>query len=257
MTTATVLAHEIIGEGAERVIVMGGWLGDRGVFQPVHPWLDRKSFTYCFADPRGYGGSKAIAGQHTNAEVAADVVALADSLGWDKFSFIGHSMMGKVAQYLCAHFGQRLKAVIGVCPVPACRIDLDEGGYQLFSTAWEVPANRGAICMVTTGNRNTKVWEQHMIRESLRTTTPDAYRDYFTMWAGEDFAADMAGCQVPFLAMTGEYDGGVPTGFVQATIMQWLPHAELHVMTNAGHYPMQETPIQFVTVCEAFLARFA
>ena len=102
---------------------------------------------------------------------------------------------------------------MGVCPVPACRIDLDEGGYQLFSTAWEVPANRGTICMVTTGNRNTTVWEQHMIRESLRTTTPEAYRDYFTMWASEDFAADMADCPVPFLAMTGEYDGGVPTAF--------------------------------------------
>ena len=58
-------------------------------------------------------------------------------------------------------------------------------------------------------------------------------------------------------AMTGEYDGGVPTAFVQATVMQWLPNAELHVMSNSGHYPMQETPIQFVTVCEAFLGRFA
>ena len=49
----------------------------------------------------------------------------------------------------------------------------------------------------------------------------------------------------------------MPTAFVQATVMQWLPNAELHVMSNSGHYPMQETPIQFVTVCEAFLGRFA
>ena len=257
MTTAAILAHEVIGSGAEKVIVLGGWLGDRGVFQPIQHLLDQDKFTYCFADPRGYGGSMDIAGQHTNAEVAGDVVALAAALGWDKFHFIGHSMMGKVAQYLCAHHGDRLKAVVGVCPVPACHIDLDAGGHQLFSTAWEIPANRGTICMVTTGNRNTPVWEQYMIRESLRTTTPEAFRDYFTMWAGEDFAADMPGCQTPFLAMTGEYDGGVPTAFVQATVMQWLPNAELHVMSNSGHYPMQETPIQFVTVCEAFLGRFA
>lgn len=57
--------------------------------------------------------------------------------------------------------------------------------------------------------------------------------------------------------MTGEFDGGVPTAFVQATIMQWLPNAELHVMTNAGHYPMHETQIQFVTVIEKFMGRFA
>ena len=85
----------------------------------------------------------AIAGQHTNAEAAADIIALADGLGWDKFHFVGHSMMGKVAQYLCAHYSSRLKAAVGARPVPACRIDLDEGGYPLFSTAWEGPANRG------------------------------------------------------------------------------------------------------------------
>lgn len=257
MSNTAILSHEIRGNGPEKVIVIGGWLGDHGVFQPVYPWLDGERFTYCFADPRGYGGSREITGKHTNAEVAGDVIALADSLGWDKFHFIGHSMMGKAAQFLAAHHAAHLKSVIGVTPVPACKIELDEGGMQLFSTAWEVPANRGIICMVTTGNRNTKAWEQHMIRESLRTTDAQAYREYFYMWTAEDFAADVQGCEVPFLAMTGEFDAGVPTDFVKATILNWFKNAELHVMSNAGHYPMQETPIQFVTVCEAFLARHA
>ncbi len=254
---ATVLAHELRGNGPEKVIVMGGWLGDRGVFRPIQHLLNEEKFTYCFADPRGYGGSSAMAGNHTNAEVAADVVALADALGWQEFFYIGHSMMGKVAQYLCAHYGDRLKAAVGVCPVPACRIELDEGGYQLFSNAWEIPANRGTVLMVTTGNRLTRSWEQHMLRESLRTTTPEAFRDYFFMWAAEDFAADVKGCTVPFLAMTGEFDLGVPTEFVKNTVVQWMPKAELHVVSNAGHYPMQETPVHFVTMTESFMERFA
>lgn len=37
--------------------------------------------------------------------------------------------------------------------------------------------------------------------------------------------------------------------------MQWFPNAELHVMSNAGHYPMQETPIQFATVIDNFLRK--
>jgi len=257
MTTTVVLAHEVQGTGPEKVIVMGGWLGDRSVFQPIHPWLDRHQFTYCFADPRGYGESRDIAGNHTLAEVAADAVALADALGWQRFHFIGHSMMGKVAQYLCATYGDRLKSAVGVTPVPACKIPLDDNAQQLFSTAWEVPANRGTICMITTGNRHTQAWEQFMIDESLRTTTPEAYRDYFYMWSGEDVAAEVQGCSVPFLAMTGEHDAGVPTDFVKGTICQWFPNSESYVMTNAGHYPMQETPIQFVTICEAFMTRYA
>lgn len=252
----TILAHELLGQGAEPVIVMGGWLGDRTVFQPIHPWLDRSKFTYCFVDPRGYGESREIAGEHTVTEIANDVVTLADHLGWPTFHYIGHSMMGKVAQYLCAKFSDRLKTAIGVTPVPAIKIELDEAGQQLFSTAWEVPANRGLICRVTTGDRHTKVWEESMIQDSLRTTTPEAYRDYFYMWADTDFAAEVQGCPVPFLAITGEHDAGVPTEFVQNTILQWFPNSESHVITNAGHYPMQETPIQFVTVCEGFMGRF-
>lgn len=253
---STLLGHEILGDGAAKVIVMGGWMGDRSVFQPIHGWLDRTQFTYCFVDPRGYGESREIAGEHTLAEVASDVIALTDALGWQQFHYIGHSMMGKVAQYLCAKYGDRLQSAIGVTPVPACKIELGEEGQQLFSTAWEVPANRGTICMVTTGNRHTNVWEAAMIQDSLRTTTPEAHRDYFYMWTESDFAAEVQGCSVPFLAMTGEHDLGVPTEFVQNTILQWFPNGEAHVMTNAGHYPMQETPIQFVTVCEAFMSRF-
>ena len=254
---SVILAHEILGTGAAKVMVMGGWMGDRSVFQPIHPWLDRAAFTYCFVDPRGYGESRQIAGDHTIAEVAGDVIALADALGWQQFHYMGHSMMGKVAQYLCAQFGDRLKSAIGVTPVPAIKIELDAAGHQLFSTAWEVPANRGTICMITTGNRHTQVWENAMIEASLQTTTPTAYRDYFYMWTGEEFAAAVQGCPVPFLAMTGEHDAGVPTEFVQNTILQWFPNSESYVMPNAGHYPMQETPIQFVTVCEAFMSRFA
>ncbi|MDX2244349.1 MAG: alpha/beta hydrolase [Leptolyngbyaceae cyanobacterium bins.302] len=255
MSTST-LAHATIGTGAEKVMVMGGWMGDRTVFQPIHSWLDRETFAYCFVDPRGYGESRDIPGQHTLAEVTSDVMALADALGWQRFHYIGHSMMGKVAQYISAKYPDRIKSEIGVTPVPASKSPLDSNAQQLFSTAWEVPANRGIICRVTTGNRHTKVWEEFMIQESLRTTTPEAYRDYFYMWSAEDVMAEVQGCAVPFLAITGEHDAGVPTEAVQNTILKWFPHAELHIMSNAGHYPMQETPLQFVTVCEAFMKRF-
>lgn len=254
--TQPILAHEIIGEGPKKVIVMGGWLGDHTVFQPIYHWLDRATFTYCFADPRGYGDSKSMVGNYTNAEVAGDVMTLAAVLGWEAFHYIGHSMMGKVAQYLSAHYSTHLKSVIGVTPVPASAVPFDEETQKLFATAWEVPANRGTICMITTGNRHTKVWEQYMVSESLRTTHPDAYRDYFKMWSAEDFATEVDGCEVPFLAITGEHDAGVTTALVESTILRWFKKAELHVMSNAGHYPMQEVPIQLVTVCEAFMNRF-
>ena len=43
-------------------------------------------------DLRGYGGRKEVAGEFTMDEAAADAIALADELGWDRFSVVGHSM---------------------------------------------------------------------------------------------------------------------------------------------------------------------
>jgi len=42
---------------------------------------------------------------------------------------------------------------------------------------------------------------------------------------------------------------------MQATYMASYPNAELEVMANAGHYPMNETPVALATSIEAFLRR--
>ncbi len=51
-------------------------------------------------DLRGYGGRKQVSGEFTIEEAAADAITLADELGWDRFSVIGHSMGGKVAHQM-------------------------------------------------------------------------------------------------------------------------------------------------------------
>jgi 3-oxoadipate enol-lactonase len=38
-------------------------------------------FSYAFIDLRGYGWSRALAGDHTAEEAASDIIAVADHLG--------------------------------------------------------------------------------------------------------------------------------------------------------------------------------
>jgi pimeloyl-ACP methyl ester carboxylesterase len=40
---------------------------------------------------------------------------------------------------------------------------------------------------------------------------------------------------------------------MKATYLAWYPNASLEVMPNAGHYPMDETPVALATSIEAFL----
>ena len=49
-------------------------------------------------DYRGYGGMRDAPGSFTIDEIAADALALADHLGFARFSLVGHSMGGMAVQ---------------------------------------------------------------------------------------------------------------------------------------------------------------
>ncbi len=68
-------------------------MGDSSNYEPAIPYLDPVTFTYVFADVRGYGKSRYLKGEYTVTEIASDVFHLTDSLGWMRFHVVGHSMM--------------------------------------------------------------------------------------------------------------------------------------------------------------------
>jgi pimeloyl-ACP methyl ester carboxylesterase len=74
------------GNGPIRVLVLPGWLGDWSVFEPMLPGLDGERFTFAFLDVRGYGVAKAMPGPFDMETIAADALAQADQLGWERFS---------------------------------------------------------------------------------------------------------------------------------------------------------------------------
>jgi pimeloyl-ACP methyl ester carboxylesterase len=58
---------------------------------------------------------------------------------------------------------------------------------------------------------------------------------------------------VPVKVIVGAHDGALTADVMTATYLAWYPNASLEVMANAGHYPMNETPVALATSIEAFL----
>jgi pimeloyl-ACP methyl ester carboxylesterase len=254
LMTAQVLPHHVHGGGEHRVFGIHGWFGDRGAFGAMAPYLDGERFSWAFVDCRGYGQARGAVGEYTMDEVARDVLATADALGWEEFSVMGHSMGGKAAQALLAHAPERVRKVAGVSPVPASGVPFDERSWGLFTAAVEDPGSRRAIIDLTTGNRLTGTWLDAMVRSSVAGSDVEAFRGYLASWAKEDFHERVVGARTPMLVVVGEHDPAIGVEAVRATFGQWYPAAEIHVMPNVGHYAPHEAPIALTSLVERFLA---
>ena len=246
--------HVIVGKGPNKVIALHGWFGSARGWGPFAQVLDEARFTYAFMDYRGYGGSKALKGSYTIAEIAADTLALADTLGWKQFSLIGHSMGGKAVQQVLADAPGRVQKIAAVTPVPAAEVPFDDAGWSLFSSAAKSRDARKGIISFSTGNRLSDAWLERMVKHSLENSTEEAFAAYLLAWAKGDFSARIRGNPVPILVIAGENDGALTPEVMRGTFLQWYPNAKLEVMANAGHYPMDETPVALATSIERFLA---
>ncbi|MFI9644947.1 alpha/beta fold hydrolase [Streptomyces sp. NPDC052040] len=251
--TSFVLPHEVHGDGPHKVFAVHGWLADRAAYATVLPDLDRGAFTYALVDLRGYGAARGATGTFGTAEAAADLVALADRLGWDRFSVIGHSMGGAVAQRLLALAPGRLRRIVGVSPVPASGLALPADQWELFAGAAHRPASRRVILDVTTGGRAPAAWLDRMVARSLAHSDATAFRAWLDSWAREDFHTEVEGAAVPALAVTGALDPALTTQLLRETWLRWYPGGALVELASAGHYAMDEAPLDLIRAVEDFL----
>jgi pimeloyl-ACP methyl ester carboxylesterase len=249
----------ILGSGGHHVVAIHGWFGSARGWGSLPSYLDGAAYTYAFIDLRGYGDRKSVAGEFTAEEVASDVLALADSLGWDRFSVIGHSMGGKFSHQVLLQAPHRVRALVGVNPVPAAATPMDDQTHGLFHGAIAEPGNRAAIIDFTTGNRLAKTFVDEVAEHSLANSEVTAFGAYLTAWAHTDFSGsvgargDVPAGDVPVKVIVGENDPALSAAVMKQTWLKYFPGAELEVMANAGHYPMFETPVALATSIERFL----
>ncbi len=249
--------HLLIGNGPHKVIGLHGWFGHAKGWGPFAQHLNGQDFSYALMDQRGYGGMRGSGGPYTVEQIAQDALALADHLGWQRFSLIGHSMGGSAIQQVLVAAPGRVRALVAITPVSAAGVPFDEQGWQLFTAAGSDPAARRGIIDFTTGNRLTGTWLDAMVASTQAHSDAEAVAGYLPSWANTAFVDKVQGQPLPVLVLPGEHDPALGEAACRATWLQHYPQAQLHVLRNAGHYPMDETPVILATEIERFLAGVA
>lgn len=246
-------SHHTIGSGDHHVVMLPGWFGSSRGWGYLPDVLDGERFTYVFTDYRGYGERMDEAGEHTLEEISSDTRELADELGVDRFSLVGHSMGGAAALRVLADVGDRVRSVVGISPIPADGFPFDDEGWALFEGAAENDENRYGILDFTTGNRLTPTWINMAVKHSVENSTREAFGALLPAWGKADFLDEVEGNETPVKAIVGEHDPACGRGLISATYLEHFPNVEMDALPNAGHYSMWETPIALATSMETFL----
>ena len=254
-----ILGFQTLGNGPEKVIVLPNWMRDAENYATVHPWLDPIAFTYVFADVRGYGQSKDLQGNYDTDIVAGDIIALADHLGWQRFSLVGHSMNGMAGFKALMRDWQgprRIKRFVAVTPVtPDGYPATDEDKAFLTSTITDDEMAIAAFGALTGGKLNTTRAARKTARNRA-TSRPDAVKAYYDMWVAEDFSREFAAAKIetPVRVIGGRNDlPGFQEAHYDETLAKWLVNVDFAYIDNAGHCPLQETPVLLATLVEAHL----
>jgi pimeloyl-ACP methyl ester carboxylesterase len=248
-------SYVTVGTGDHHVIALHGWFGSALGWGHLPDYLNTTQFSYVFPDLRGYGSRRDEPGEFTMAEAAADALRLADELGWDRFSLIGHTMSGVAIQHVLDQAPDRVRRLVGVAPVPATGLPLGKSEWSLFVSAAASPASRAMIVNYATGSRLTPAFVDRIVSHSLDNANAGAFGGYLPSWARADILARIKGNEIPVKVITGEYDPTQPAEFMEQAWLQVYPNSELEVLRGAGQYPMFETPVALALSIEEFLAR--
>jgi pimeloyl-ACP methyl ester carboxylesterase len=244
-----------VGDGEQAVLCLHGWFGSGSGWGYLPEVVDRHAYTWWFPEMRGYGERRAEAGQFTMSEYAADALAFADAQGLDTFSVVGHSMGGKAGAALLGLAPTRVRALVGVSPVPPPPVPLDDDGRALFFGAPENDANRRAIIDITTGNRNAGHWLDDMVAFSRDASTVAAFTGAVTSWIGDDCLGDSDRPNTPIACIAGEHDQILSAEAMRQSWEQLYPNVTVIELPACGHYAMYETPVALATQIEEFLAK--
>ncbi|NTI78725.1 3-oxoadipate enol-lactonase [Rhizobium rhizogenes] len=204
-------------------------------------------------DRRGHGSSTAPPEPYALSDLGQDVIALLNAFEIGRAHFCGLSIGGLTGQWLGVHAPDRLLKLVVCATAPrigtaggwASRIDdVRKNGLKPIREAtrerWFSPAYAESNPLLVSD-----------VLDRFETTSPTGYIGCCAALAGADLASDLAGIDVPLLAISGADDPVCPPSDLRK-IASAVPHGR-HVSLPGRHIFSIESPLQFNGAVREFL----
>lgn len=209
-------------------------------------------------DIRGHGESDAGDGQYTIELFVDDLMALLDQLQIDKTIVCGLSMGGYIALRALERHPERFSKLV-LCDTRS-EADSDESklkraaalkllkekGIPFFAEEFVKSALAPETFKTNPGIVQT-------VKEIILKNAPLGIAGTLLALASRtDTTASLKQIKIPTLILVGELDQITPPSSAHA-MKEKIPHAQMHVMKQAGHLSNLENPVEFNRRIAAFL----
>jgi 3-oxoadipate enol-lactonase len=259
------------GIGGRPLLLLHGFTGAKEDFTE---WLDplaERGWHAVAPDHRGHGRSDKPESDdaYSFSILADDSLALADALGWGRFTLLGHSMGGMVAQLMATMSPQRLTGLVlmdtGHGPVDGLDADLVAAAVAIVRTQGmealadlladlPSPLDTPAHLRLLAERPGYAEFSDH----KLRTTSGHLYAALAPRFLDTPDRLDALRrlpATLPTLVMVGDQD--LPFIGPSERMAAAIPGATLTVIADAGHSPQFENPEAWWTSLSEFLDRIA
>jgi 3-oxoadipate enol-lactonase len=258
-----------VGAGGRPVLLVHGFTADRDEVAEVMEALAAQGWHAVAPDLRGHGRSDhpTDAGAYSFEIMAADVVALAGALGFDRFALVGHSMGGGVAQFVALDHPERLTGLVLAStfhgPVKGISMELVELGRWVVQSSGMAGLAQAQAARRADDPESVAAVERlqearpgyvDQTRQRLESTSPDMWMAMAPLFVEqEDRLERLATLAVPTAVIVGELDATMLDDCRRLAAA--IPGAELTVIPGAGHVPQLEQPEAWEKALLGFLER--
>ncbi len=239
----------------EVILFHHGYTGSHDSWEIVAPAMAR-DYRTIMMDCRGAGDSEHTADGYSIAQFADDVIGMANHLGVDKFTYVGHSMGGGIGMELGLRYADRLNKLVLVAPVPADGIDT--------STELQQKGRAHGRALRDAKDRYSMIEERmalsgypdyDRISKAVDRALSVSEGHYEQAWAS--FCALRIGDRLGEIKTPTLIFAGAADGLLTANLKDFprFGDATLHVFSGVAHGVHQETPEPFIDALRDFMKR--
>jgi len=238
------------GAGDEVIIFIHGYCGSLGNWREVLKRLPKEYHAYAL-DLRGHGQSD-ISDSYQLADMVEDIYAFGRELAIGQFTYVGHSLGGKIGYQYALNHPKTLKAMVLAAPAPAhdfIPADQRTSFIDMVSAAFG-SAEGMQLFFSQTANPPSEELLNELINDALMVD-PTARKECAIWWTSTNLETQLGDISVPTLIIAGAKDD-LPLEF-ERRYANAIKGCRFEVFEDSGHFIPMDDSQKLVDLLTSFI----